>query len=137
MKRTKNLLFAAAIIMVLAATAFATVNITEGSWEMTAVTEMKGMPFKIPPIKYTVCLTKDNLNPQKQEKSQDCTIISQKTVGNTYSWVSECNTKEGLVKSNGSITYKGSTLDGVINVTTKGTVMSQTLSGRRTGACAK
>lgn len=136
MKSRKMIIITVLAIIGSAAAAFSAVNLTEGNWEMTMSMEMTGVPFKIPPTKYTVCLTRDNLNPQKKDNTQECRIISQKIVGSTYSWVAECNTKQGPARNEGSITYKGTTLNGVIKTTTGGKVMKQTLSGRRVGACA-
>ena len=135
MKKLRTSLTALCLIIGFAVAVISAVNIQEGSWEMTMKTEMKGMPFKMPDVKYTVCLTKDNVNPQNKDK--DCTLISSKTVGSTYSWVIECNTKNGVVKSNGSVTYSGSTMNGIINATTSGMAMTQKMSGRRLGPCAK
>lgn len=137
MKNKKAFVVAVLVVVGLAAAAYSAVNITEGSWEITMSMEMTGVPFQIPPTKYTVCLTRDNLNPQKKDNKQDCRMISQKTVGSTYSWVAECNTKQGPAKSEGSITYNGTTMNGVINTTTRGNVMKQKLSGRRVGDCSK
>jgi hypothetical protein len=135
MSRMRVLLIAALFLIGFSAALLSEVNMQEGSWEMTIETEMKGMPFKIPPVKYSVCLSKSNVNPQKSDDT--CKIVSSKLQGSTYTWVAECQTKDGNMKSDGSITYRGATMDGYINVVSKGMQMKQKMSGRRTGVCQK
>ena len=104
---------------------------------MTIQSDIPGMNMKMPPMKYNVCITKDNMNPQKSEKNQNCKTISSKIHGSTFTWVSECTTKEGIMRSEGSITYRGATMNGVIKTTSVKMQVKQSISGRRTGACAK
>jgi len=112
------------------------VNMNEGNWEMSIQTEMPGMPFAMPAIKYTHCLTKENMTPQKPEKNQDCKLISSNITGSTYTWVMECKSKKGEVtRSEGSITYRGATFEGAIKTNMNGTLINQKISGRRTGEC--
>ncbi len=134
MNRARIGMIAVCFLTVFAVTAMSEVNMQEGNWEMTMQIEMKGMPFKMPPVQYTVCLTRSSMNPQKDDK-EDCTLISSKVQGSTYSWVMECRSEKGLIKSNGTITYNGSVLDGIINSEVDGMTMKQMLTGRRTGAC--
>jgi hypothetical protein len=112
-------------------------NMQEGKWEMTIRTEMTGMPGMIPAMTYTNCLTKDDMNPQKKESSQDCRQTSSQLDGDTYTWDMECTSSGRTAKSSGNITYKGTTLDGTIVVTTQGMTMTQKITGKRIGDCDK
>lgn len=136
------------VVLLCAAGASAEPNMQEGKWEMTVKMDMSGMPnmpITIPPTTFTQCLTKKDLVPQKAEKNTDCKMISNKIEGNTVTWVVQCNHKDGSVTdSDGKITYKGASFDGVINMTMKGGKrgggpgkMSNKISGKRIGDCAK
>jgi hypothetical protein len=126
--------------LVLSGFAFAEPNMQEGMWEITMKTEMAGMPMAMPPMKFTQCLTKKDLVPQKKEKNEDCKMISTKVDGNVVTWVAQCRMKDGTVDSTGKITYKGNGFDGVIKVLmdTKDTgkmEVTQYMSGQRIGDC--
>ena len=111
-------------------------NIKEGLWEITTKMDMPGMPIAIPPHTHTQCITKEDLVPQKPEKSMECEITSRKIVGNTVSWTMECRSKEGITIMNGKITYKGDRFDGEIKIKTPdGMEMTQHISGKRIGEC--
>ncbi len=115
-------------------------NMNEGKWEITTTMEMPGLPFAIPPVKYTHCLTKKDAVPQQPEKNQDCKMISTDTQGDTVFWVMECKNKNEVVRSKGNITYRKDSFDGNINMTTtsggkENGTMNSKISGRRLGAC--
>jgi hypothetical protein len=121
---------------------FAEPNMQEGQWEISGEMKLEGMPFAMPamPIKYTQCLTKKDIVPQKKDKNQDCKMVSNKIEGNTVSWVMECKDKKGTTESKGTVTYKGNSFDSTMhNVTTdtKGakSVSTMKMSGKRTGDC--
>jgi len=114
------------------------VDMQEGKWEITM--EMKGMPVAMPPMKHVQCLTRENLVPQEPNANQECTFIKNELVGNTVSWIMECDSGEGPVESSGEITYKGDRFDGVIETTMndggRGEMqMTNVLTGRRIGPC--
>jgi len=120
--------------------AFADVNMQEGMWEMTMKTEMPGMPIEMPPMKFSQCLTKKDMVPQKKEKNEDCKMISTKTEGNTVYWKARCRTKEGTVDSDGKITYAGGSFTGVIKTVLNDAKSGKTevtnhMSGKRIGNC--
>jgi hypothetical protein len=118
-------------------------NIKDGLWEITMKVEMKGTPVavNIPEQKITQCITKKDAIPQKAETTQECKMVSAKIDGDTVTWVMECNAQEGTkTQSEGKVTYKGDTFDGLTNVTVtppgQNTMkMTQTMSGRRIGDC--
>ncbi len=124
----------------LAGLAFAEPNMQEGMWEISMKTEMPGMKMDMPPMKFSQCLTKKDLVPQKKEKNDDCKMVNTKIEGNTVTWVVQCRMKDGTMDGTGKITYKGNGFDGVMNMlmNTKDTgkmEMTQRMSGRRVGDC--
>lgn len=115
-------------------------NMKEGKWEITTTMEMPGLPFAIPPVKHTDCLSKKDAVPQPAEKNQDCKMISTDVQGDTVFWVMECKNQNEVVRSQGNITYRKDSFDGNINMTTtsdgkKSGTMNSKISGRRLGAC--
>ena len=140
--------YAAAGLMVFtvaltSAPAFAEPDFTEGQWEVKGEMKLEGMPFPMPPMPFTYsqCITKKDLVPQKQEKSQECTTVSQKVEGNTVSWSMTCKDKSGEVTdSTGSATYAGATFVATMHSVTTDTkknksTANMTLQGKRTGDC--
>ncbi|MEW6418041.1 MAG: DUF3617 family protein [Nitrospirota bacterium] len=110
-------------------------NMKEGLWEITMTMEMPGMPMKMPPQTYTHCLTKKDMVPQKEEPNQECKMIKHDVKGDTITWVIECKTREGTAVSNGRVTYKGTTFEGVIRVKHAGMEITQSLKGKWIGQC--
>jgi hypothetical protein len=126
--------------LVIASPSFAGPNMQEGKWEITSKVEMEGMPMAMPATKYTQCITKKDMVPQKAEKNQDCKITDTKVSGDTVSWTMQCKSKEGTMDSNGKITYKKDTFDGTMHTTVNNPgsgkmQMTQRMSGRRIGDC--
>ncbi len=107
----------------------------EGLWEITVRTEMPGLPMQMGPQSYTQCLTKKNAVPQQEDPREECKIVKQKVKGDTVFWSVECKTDEGVVTSEGSVTYKGDTMEGIITMKHKEVVITQHLSGRWIGEC--
>lgn len=105
--------------------AVAEVNMQDGMWEMTMKTEMPGVPFEMPPTKFSQCMTKKDAVPQRNEKSEDCKMISTKVEGNTVYWKAQCRTQDGTVDSDGKITYNGGSFSGVVK-----TIMDDKKSGK-------
>ena len=137
--RTVALSLGLAFLLV-ASPSFAEPNMQEGKWEITTKVEMQGMPMAMPATKYTQCITKKDMVPQKPEKNQDCQITNTKVSGDTVSWSMQCKGKEGIVDSSGKITYKKETFDGTMHTTVNSPgsgkmEMTQRISGRRIGDC--
>lgn len=123
-----------------AGSAFGEMNMHEGMWEMTVKTDMPGMRFEMPPMKFNQCMTRKDAVPQRRERNEDCKITSTKIEGNTVHWVVQCHTKDGTIDSNGRITYSGNSFDGVIKAIVNNgksgkMEMTQHMSGRRIGDC--
>jgi len=98
-----------------------------------------GMPAQMSPWTYKQCLTPKEAVPQPQqgEQPKECRVVKKNVKGGTVSWVAECNTTEGTLVSNGRITYKGDTFEGVIQMKKGGMKVTQNLSGRWIGPCNK
>jgi hypothetical protein len=110
-------------------------NMKEGMWEVTMRMEVPGMPVQMSPQTYTQCMTQKEAVPQREEPGQGCKIVKQDIKGDTVSWVVECKTNEGTAVSDGRITYKGDTFEGVIQMTQGSMKVTQQLSGRWIGTC--
>lgn len=111
-------------------------NMKEGKWEITITMQATGkMPIQMPPQTFTQCITKEDAVPQKVETSQDCKITKKEVKGDTVSWVVECKTPQGPVTSEGTVTYKGTTFDGVIKMKDRGMEITQTMNGKWIGEC--
>ncbi len=145
-KEAGKVLMTAALILV-AAAAMTTgsasakdVAVHEGQWETTMEMKMEGMPFAVPPVKVTQCITKDNLVP-KQKDETNCKMKSQKITGNKVTWTQECIDRGTKIESQGEITYHGDTYEGTVNMKTteksgKTSTSSMAMTGRRIGECS-
>jgi hypothetical protein len=109
----------------------------EGLWDITVKMDVPGMSVQIPPKTYTQCLTPKEAVPKPKEENNKCEIVKQDIKGDTVSWSVECKTKEGTAVSDGTITYKGDTMEGVITMKQGDMKATQRLSGRWIGKCNK
>jgi hypothetical protein len=120
---------------------FAGPDMREGEWEITTQTEMPGMPFSMPPVTVTQCLTKENLVPSGQEPGQEkCEVLDVKVSGNTVSWCMRCRDEGSTMEGRGEITYHGDTFEGVTHIDVEspsegGMQMTNKMKGRRIGDC--
>jgi hypothetical protein len=112
-------------------------NIQEGMWEITSKVEMPGMPMEMPPMKYTQCLTKEDLVPQSSQPGEECKITQTKVTGNTVTWTMQCKGQGGTMTGTGSVTYSGTSFKGTIKMTMPESNMEMTshISGHRIGDC--
>jgi hypothetical protein len=134
-----GILFFLVSIFLFSCTAQKGPNMKEGLWEITMRMEVPGMPVQMSPQTYTQCLTQKEAVPQPRqgEPDQGCTIVNKDIKGDTVSWRVECKTGEGTALSDGRITYKGDTFEGVIQMTQGSMKATQRLSGRWIGKCEK
>ncbi len=96
--------------------------------------------MKMPAMSHEQCLTKEDMIPQSGQKDQgNCTVSDQKTSGDTVSWKVTCKNANIESTSDGTITYKGETFNGTINMTMSGGPMTMTgtttITGRYLGSC--
>ena len=115
----------------------------EGNWEITVKMDMEGMPFPMPPMVATHCITKEDLKdpkktlPSSSKKKDDCTVKDYSVSGNKVTWKMQC--KDGSTGS-GEMIYKGATAySGTMTMETAGkkrnSKMVQHISGKRVGDC--
>ena len=120
-----------------AAAAPKSVNMQEGKWEITNTMEMKGMPAgMMKPHTMTTCLSQKDYVP-KDTGEKDCSMKDVKVDGNTVNWEVICKDSSGK----GSVTYAGSTFDGVMETMMKegGKEMNvkMTMKGKYLGPCTQ
>jgi hypothetical protein len=142
-------LILAAVLFLSPSPARALPNFTEGMWEMKGEVrfqgdmKIEGKTIHMKPVNlhYSKCLTKKDMVPHKQEKNQSCTKVSEKTSGNTVTWVIKCTEPNGMVvESTGSATFSSSTVDSkwlsvMTNAKGEKIKATATMKGRRTGPC--
>ncbi len=112
------------------------VNMQEGKWEITTTFEMPGMPAgAMKPQTHTACLSKKDYVPKDTQQQSDCTMKDSKINGDTVTWDVVCKSSS----SKGSITYAGTTFDGVIETVMKQgdkeTNAKMTMKGKHIGPC--
>lgn len=112
----------------------------EGRWEISTEVEMPGMPedMAMQSFKHTECLTGDNFVPRNSKGSGsggECEINDVRISGNTVSWTMQCDTGQGTMNGEGSITYNGDTFEGTMKTVMSGMEINQYLQGRRIGDC--
>ncbi len=111
-------------------------DLKPGMWQWTTTMQMQEMGFSMPPITYSYCISEKDLIPtQSSQESKDCKLTQNKTVGNTVMWTVECTTEGEKSVSTGKMTYKKTTAEGKIEMTSQGMKMISTISGKRTGNC--
>ena len=116
-------------------------DLREGKWKVTADVNMKGVPFKMPPMVYEECLTQKDIIPSNSQSDDGCILEGPEIKGNTVSWHSVCTNTDGEVAtSDGTITYAGERFTGsiAINITGEMPMSAQnTLTGEYIGVCDK
>jgi hypothetical protein len=139
MKRLLVLLSCAGLAMPLVAQADP--NIAEGNWDITTKMEMAGMPFAMPPMTQSRCVTKDDLVPDMSQGGQKCTVLDRQVSGDTVSWRTQCTGPQGKVDGRGQVKYSGKTYDGsmVAKMTEPGGGQAMDVKynfqGKHTGPC--
>jgi hypothetical protein len=116
----------------------AKVDLDEGQWEITTEIKMDGMPFQLPPLTHTQCITHDDLVPVAN-KSDKCEVANLEVENNTVSYDIICSEEGRKMTSHSSITYEKDTMEGSMTATMEpgNRSMSYTLAGRRVGDCPK
>ncbi len=144
MKRLYAFGFASMIFLACPVFTYAEPDVQEGNWETVIEMKMEGMPFPMPPMKTTSCVTKKDMIPSTAQKGQECKINEQKMIGNKVTWKGKCADKDGTLESEGEITYSGSSYQGTMKAKSipkdknaQPLNMSYKLSGRRLGGCKK
>jgi Protein of unknown function (DUF3617) len=110
-----------------------------GQWRITVEVDIPGMPVKMPPHTFNVCVTEDDLkDPQrsvpKDPKSQ-CTMSDFKIDGNTVSWTVDCPKQN--TKGEGKITFSEESYTGWMKMQMGEQEMTSKYSGKWVGECKK
>ncbi|HEX2120766.1 MAG TPA: DUF3617 domain-containing protein [Thermoanaerobaculia bacterium] len=110
-----------------------------GQWQVKMEMEMPGMPFKMPPVNFEICLTEEDLkDPQKSvpnDPKSKCTVSDYKVDGNTVTWTVDCP-KQGT-KGNGEITFTEDSYNGWMKMQVGEQEMKTKYTGKWKGECAK
>lgn len=116
--------------------AFAENNpVKAGKWQMSMQMEIPGMPFKMPPVTITHCVTKEDAKsaiPQDQ-KNKDCKVGDIKVDGNTISYTIDCPKQK--MTGTGEVTYENDAMTGELNMNADGQEMKTKYTGKRLGDC--
>ena len=135
--RLAQLIGVAGLLVVLAAAAPAAAQTMQpGLWELTARMEMPGMTM--PPMTIQQCLR--DASPESVVPAMpNCTITGRSASGNTVRWSVICQEGGMRMTGNGEMTLRGTTSDGVLQMTMdeggQRQSMTHRYSGRRIGAC--
>ncbi len=132
----------AVLSLLIATLACAGVDLEPGLWEITTQMEMPGLPVAMPATTSTQCITEKDMVPQggqaaPSDGQEQCKVVSQSIEGSTVTWETACDTPQGEMTSQGSISYSGDSFEGTS--TTSGAAMPQPMtskmSGKRIGKC--
>jgi hypothetical protein len=122
------------------ATAGPTVN--PGEWQITAKSEMTGLPVQVPAqtMTYTSCITPDAPVPTEPKQQGECKFSDMKTEGPAVTWAIECNGRQGNMKGTGKVVYEGDTMTGEQTMNVSGAEgmsmkMVMHMTGKRVGPC--
>ena len=113
-----------------------------GKWSISTQMDIPGMPFKMPPVKFEICLTDDDLkDPQKavpsDQKKSSCKVGDYKVDGNTVTWTMDCP-KEKMTAV-GEVTYSDDheSYTGSMKMKTGEQEMTSKYTAKWLGACTK
>lgn len=110
-----------------------------GKWQVKMQMDMPGLPIKLPPVTFDVCLTEEDLkDPQKSvptDPKAKCTVSDYKIDGDTVTWNVDCPKQD--MKGQGEITYTDDSYSGTMKMTTGDQEMSTKYSGKWLGTCTK
>lgn len=112
-------------------------DLKEGKWSIVTTMDMPNMPFQMPPVRITQCLTKQDYMPRQEEAKNEslCQIVNKKVKGSTVSWDVKCPDS----KSHTVITYNYDSFSGdtKVETTAKGEkmLMSSHIEGQYIGSC--
>ncbi|MEO8381084.1 MAG: DUF3617 family protein [Acidobacteriota bacterium] len=140
MRKSVPYLFAALLTLSLVVPVHAAANPQKpGKWKVTMEMVMPGMPMKMPPVNFEVCLTEDDLkDPQKavpNDPRSDCKVGDYKVDGNTVTWTVDCPKQK--MTGTGEITFAPESYTGKMNMKMGEQEMSTKYSGKWMGACKK
>jgi hypothetical protein len=117
--------------------------IRDGRWDVTMQMEMANMPNKMPAMKTTQCITKEQAeDPSKSlpsgsaDSKNDCKVSDYKVEGSKVSWKVACSKPQKMAGS-GEMMFTNDTYDGVLKMSMDFGEMTMKMSGKRIGECTK
>lgn len=143
MRKSVPYVFAALVALALVVPASAADSPQKpGKWQIKMEMEMPGMPVKLPPVNWDVCLTEEDLkDPSKAvpgndpKKKTDCKVSDYKVDGKTVTWAVECPKQN--TKGVGEVTYDDNSYTGSMDMTVGEQEMKMKYSGKWLGECTK
>ena len=130
-------------VLALSSPAFAQGPARDGRWEIVTEMDMPGMPMKMPAMKSTQCITKEQAAdpsasvPQNpNDKNNSCKVSDHKVAGNKVTWTMKCGAPNPM-SGTGEITYAADSYDGWMKVTTAQGEMTMKYKAKRLGDCVK
>ncbi len=134
---TKTLILSLGLVLLLLTAAAAEkIDMQDGLWQITTVTEMPGVPFEIPPMTFNQCITQQELVPQLEQPGGDCILSDTQISGNTVTWSVVCKGEGGSSRGDGKVTYQGDRFEGDMTMSMDGGMqMNNHMKGIRLGAC--
>ena len=135
----KKFVVCGVLMLAVAGSAFANSPQKPGKWNVKMQMEIPGMPFKIPPVNFDVCVTEEDLkDPAKSVPSDPkskCTVSDYAVDGDTVTWSIDCPKEK--MKGKGEITYTDSSYSGSMKMQTGDTEMTTKYTGTWKGECTK
>lgn len=134
MKKLIGVLLSVAVL--LPAGAGAVENMREGLWEITSLSEMPGMPMKVPATTIRHCYTKEDVKDQKKviAREKNCTLTDYKVSGNKVTWAMKC-TGQNAGSFKGETIFSSDAYSSIMKMKTQGYAMTMRVKGKRVGAC--
>lgn len=117
-------------------TVWAGPHMNPGKWEITAETQMAGMPPQ--KVTHIQCVTEKDMVPASKGANQECQVTDIVRNGNTVSWKITCGGQSGGMEGTGSVTYTGDSMNGTMDMVITGAgnmKVKNIMSGRRIGEC--
>lgn len=118
-----------------------------GMWEITTQMNMPRMPYKMPPMTFKRCITPEmlakdrGLGEQKSPPGTHCERTGMNVSGNKAEWALSCTGRNKLSGHGTMVWDSADSYHGVTHFTMDmdghPTEMTQTMSGKRLGACGK
>ena len=135
----RKLALAASAAALLAVPVFAASPQKPGNWQMTMEMDAPNMPMKMPPMTFTHCVTKEDVeNPDravpKGRENSNCKVSDYKVDGNKVSWSMKCEGKKPM-SGNGEMTFEGDSYTGWTKMHVDDQDMTVKWSGKRLGDC--
>lgn len=140
----RTIVLVIAVLVLVPATLFAVpAKMQEGQWEITVKVEMEGVPFPMPPMTHTQCITKEDQKDMKKAlpstttKKDECEVKDHRQEGNKVVWRVQC--KDGT-SGTGEMVLKTASYAGTMTMETENkehgaTKIVQHITGKRVGDC--